>query len=162
MDNSDDSFRAAKKVIDLIQNGSKNITQETEDKKKMPEITAFHSIKHHGFPKSWPIRVPSAYGNSYTIPTVDFNKLEREYKEHGKKILDKTEKMFEKEKIPIETRLIDDKKPEDYISEIVQEENFDLVALGCKGEHSKLEEIFIGSIAHNALNNVDADLLIVR
>ena len=70
--------------------------------------------------------------------------------------------MFEKENLPIETRLIENKTPEEYISKITDDEEFDLIALGCKGEHSKLEELFIGTVANYTLNKVDSDLLIVR
>lgn len=162
MDNSEDAFRAANRVIDMVKNGENSITDRKPEIKNDTRVVAFHSIKHRGFPKTLPIAIPSSFGNVYTVPTVDYDKLEQEYREHGEKILNRVREKFNKANIPIETRLIEDEKPEDYISKVVDEEEFDLVALGCKGEHSKLEEIVLGTVAHDVLNNVDSDLLIVR
>ncbi len=44
----------------------------------------------------------------------------------------------------------------------MEEENFDLIVLGSKGEHSKLEQIFSGTIAQKVVNDVPCDVLIVR
>lgn len=157
MDNSEDAFDAAKKVIELVNNSTKEETQ-----KEYPEIIAFHSTKHHLMPNIMPITVPSGFGTGYNVPLVDYRKLEEEYKIHGKKILMKTEGLFKTNGIDIETRLITDEKPEDYIENIVPEENIDLVALGSKGEHSKLELIFSGTVAQKVVNEVPCDVLVVR
>lgn len=151
MDNSDDAFRAANRLIDLI----KNVDYS-------PEIFAFHSGEHVSFFEKIPIRAPSSFGASYSIPPVDYRKLQEEYENHGKKILKKTEELFEKNTINIETRLIKDEKPEDYIEKVVEDENIDLVVLGSKGEHSKLEQIFSGTISQKVINDVPCDVLIVR
>jgi len=108
------------------------------------------------------IYVPSSFGVSYSIPPVDYKKIQEEYELHGKKILEKTNKLFGENNIDIETRLITDEKPEDYIEKVVEKENIDLVVLGSKGEHSKLEQIFSGTIAQKVLNDVPCDVLIVR
>jgi nucleotide-binding universal stress UspA family protein len=161
MDDSEDSLRAAKKVIDLVKNG-----ECIEDKQKInhasPEIVAFHSIDHNMFPKFMPIPVASGFGPRYSIPAVDYRKLEEEYRVHGKKILNKTKELFEKENIDIETRLIEDEKPEEYIENAVEKEDYDLIALGSKGEHSKLEQIFTESVAQKVLNDIQCDILVVR
>jgi nucleotide-binding universal stress UspA family protein len=157
MDSSKDAFNAAEKVLNLVNN---NKTEET--KKQHPKIVAFHSIDHHFFGKTIPIAVPSGFGAGYNLPAVDYRKLEEEYKDHGRKILNKTKELFEKENIDIETRLITDEKPEEYIDKVVEKENFDLVVLGSKGEHSKLEQIFSGSVAQKVLNDINSDVLIVR
>ena len=88
--------------------------------------------------------------------------IKDENKKIGKKILDDTKDIFAKANKAIETRLIKDEDPEDYIMRIVEEEDFDLVALGSKGEHSRLKEIFMGSIAQKVLNDASCDVLVVR
>lgn len=157
MDNSEIAFHAAERVLNLVENNS---IEET--KKEYSKIIVFHSTKHHILPDVMPITVPSAFGASYAVPSVDYRKIEEDYKFHGKKILDKTREIFKKRNIDIETRLITEEKPEDYIERIVEEEDFDLVVLGSKGEHSKLEQIFSGSIVERAINEVHCDILIVR
>ncbi len=157
MDDSEVAMHAAEKVLDLVSNGI------TEDALKNHfEIIAFHSIDHHLLPKVMPITVPSGFGSGYNVPAVDYRKLEEEYKIYGKKILKKTENLFKQNNIDIETRLITEEKPEDYIERVVKEEDIDLVALGTKGEHSKLEQIFSGSIAQKVVNEIPCDVLVVR
>jgi len=154
MDDSDAAFNAANKVLDLFSNG-------TDKKGNIPEIVAFHSIEHHKFPKYMPIMVPSGFGGRYTVPAVDYRKIQEEYRRHGEAILEKTEEIFEKEKIEIETRLIDDEKPEDYIKKIVDEEHFDLVAIGNAGEHSKLGEFLLGSVTQEIVKAAPCDILVI-
>lgn len=155
MDDSEDYSRAAKKVIDLVKSGAGNDEEQAMDQ-KYPEIVAFHSIKHHRF------SVPSRFGSNYPIPAVHYRKLQEEYRTHGKKILNNTEKLFEKENIDIETRLIEEDKPEEYIEKMIEKEDFDLIVLGSKGEHSKLEQIFSRSVAQKVLNDVQCDILVVK
>jgi len=169
MDNSDDAFRAAKRTVEIVKNQNfkeknlQNIKQEnnTSDSES-PEIIAFHSTNHRKLFEKIAIYVPSSFGVSYSIPPVDYKKIQEEYELHGKKILEKTNKLFGENNIDIETRLITDEKPEDYIEKVVEKENIDLVVLGSKGEHSKLEQIFSGTIAQKVLNDVPCDVLIVR
>lgn len=161
MDNSDDAFRAAKRTIELIKNG--NLNEECQvDSIEQPEITAFHSTDHRKLSQTIALYVPSTFGANYPIPPVDYRKIKAEYEQHGRDILDKTEKLFEKNNIEVKAQLITDKKPEDFIKEQVEEDDVDLVVLGSKGEHSKLEQIFSGTIAQKVLNEVPCDVLIVR
>jgi len=154
MDDSKAAFNAANKLLDLFSN--------VDDKEgNIPEIVAFHSIEHHKFPKYMPIMVPSGFGGRYTVPAVDYRKIQEEYRRHGEAILEKTEEIFEKEKIEIETRLIDDEKPEDYIKKIVDEEHFDLVAIGNAGEHSKLGEFLLGSVTQEIVKAAPCDILVI-
>ncbi len=160
MDDSNDAFKAAKRVIEMVKNGKG--ANEDENSKITTKVVAFHSIMHNAFSQGLIIPIPSPFGSYYMIPSLDYQKLEQEYREHGKRILSKVKEMFDKENLPIETRLIVDHTPAEYISKVKKEENFDLVALGCKGEHSRVEELLIGNVAFEILNNVDTDLLIVR
>ncbi len=45
---------------------------------------------------------------------------------------------------------------------MTEEENFDLVILGCRGKHSKLKRTFLGTIPDKVINNAPCDVLIVR
>lgn len=146
MDNSEDAKRAAKRVIDLLQPNT------------ITKIVAFHSVEH---PIALALTVPLTIG-SPTHPSMSPERLKEEFKIAGKKILNETEILFKKVNKWIETRLIEGEDPEDYILRVVEEEGFDLVALGSKGDHSKLKEIFMGSIAQKVLNEASCDVLIVR
>jgi nucleotide-binding universal stress UspA family protein len=145
MDASEDAKRAAKRVLELQEPG-------------ITKVVAFHSVEHHMLPPM----ISLSYGNSYSIPGAQLSKIREEYRKKGDEILKATEKMFKEANIEIDTRLIFDEAPEDYINHIVDEENFDLVAMGVKGDHSKLEEVFMGSVAQKVLNDVDCDVLAVR
>lgn len=146
MDGSDDAKRAAKKVLDLLQPNT------------VTKIVAFHSVEH---PIALALTVPLTIGGP-NHPSMSPERIKEEYKLAGKKILDQTENLFKKAGKLIETRLIEGEDPEDYIMRVVEDENFDLVALGSKGDHSKLKEMFMGSIAQKVLNEVPCDVLIVR
>jgi nucleotide-binding universal stress UspA family protein len=169
MDNSDDAFRAAERTVELAK--SQNLKETNVQKKNQennvrdtiqPKIIAFHSSEHRKISEKMALYIPSSFGASYSIPPVDYRKLQEEYKLHGKKILKKIETLFDKNNIDIETRLVTDQKPEDYIEKAVEKENIDLVVLGSKGDHSKLEQIFSSTIAEKVLNDVPCDVLIVR
>ena len=146
MDNSEDAKRAAKRVIDLLQPNT------------ITKIVVFHSVEH---PIALALTVPLTIGGP-THPSMSPERLKEEFKIAGKKILNETEEMFKKVNKLIETRLIEGEDPDDYILRVVEEEGFDLVALGSKGDHSKLKEIFMGSIAQKVLNEASCDVLIVR
>jgi nucleotide-binding universal stress UspA family protein len=169
MDNSDDAFRAARRVVEIVTEVKPKRPEKLNDNERkdvknndLPHIIAFHSTEHHSFLEKIPIRVSSSFGAGYPISSVDYNKIQEEYKLHGQNILKKTEDIFERNNIDIETRLITDEKPEDYIEKVLEDENINLVVLGSKGEHSKLEQIFSGTIAQKVVNDVPCDVLIVR
>ncbi len=147
MDGSDDAKRAAKKVLELQQPG-------------VTKVVAFHSADHHMIPIRISLATP--LGGTYAIPAADYSRIRQEYREAGTRLLNATDKMFKDANIEIETRLIESEDPDQYIERITKEENFDLVVLGCKGHHSKLEEVFIGTVAENALNKAACDVLLVR
>jgi len=169
MDNSDDAFRAAERTVEILKgqnlketevqrNNQENNVRDT----KQPKIIAFHSTEHRKLSEKIALNIPSSFGTSYSIPITHYRKLQEEYEVYGKKILKKIGTLFDKNNIDIETRLITDQKPEDYIEKTVEEENIDLVVLGSKGDHSKLEQIFSSTIAEKVLNDVPCDVLIVR
>lgn len=165
-DGSEHSIRGAKSVIEICEN-------------KDCHVVIFHSIKHISDKIS---SVESSLNNThfvnntiagmpyftYSENIVDLSSYENihEYKEDlvkiGSDILNYKNAMFETAHIPVETRLIEDEDPEDYILRIIKEENFDLVVIGSKGIHSKLEEIFIGSIAQKVINHSTCDVLVIK
>jgi nucleotide-binding universal stress UspA family protein len=160
MDNSDDSFRAAKRTVELLED--QKLEEAKSKKSNLSEIIVFHSTEHRKLSEKIALYIPSSFGTTYTIPPVDYRKLQKEYELHGEKILKKAERLFDKHNIDVETRLITDEKPEDYIEKAIEEEEVDLVVLGSKGEHSKLEQLFTGGIAQKVVNDVPCDILIVR
>jgi nucleotide-binding universal stress UspA family protein len=149
MDSSENAKRAAEKVI-LIKKQWKS------------EVVAFHSIEHHMIPQQIPLSVPVNNTYSYGIPSEVYDEIEQAHVNRGKEILSKTKTLFEKANLEIETRLIQDQKPADYILKISEKENFDLVVLGCKGAHSKLESALLGTVAQKVVNKGSSDVLVVR
>lgn len=149
MDGSENSKRAAEKALDL-------------KKKWNSEVVAFHSIEHHIIPEQIPMTVPINNTYSYGIPTSVYEEVEQAYEKRGKQILSDTKELFKQENFEIETRLVKNKSPADYILDIIKEENFDLVVLGCKGEHSRLETILLGTVAQKVINKGSKDILIIR
>lgn len=143
VDGSEDAHKALKKVIDFYQ-------------KWQCEIVAFHSTKHHMIPLTTPL-----FGYSSQMTLTSYSTISEEYTKVGNKILEETKKIFQKEEIPVETRLIEDIEPEKYIIDKVKEENFDLVILGSKGHHSKVYKL-LGTVASHVTNNADCDVLIIR
>jgi nucleotide-binding universal stress UspA family protein len=126
------------------------------------KLVVFHSIKHKMISRTYPLPIPAfAPGTVYRIPLVDYQKLEQEYINHGKKILEKAEMIVGKDNPNIETRLITDLNPEDYAITTGKEENFDLIMLGTKGDHKVLEKL-IGSVAEKVINHAETDVLLVK
>lgn len=147
VDNSDDAFRAVGRAL------------EFQDEVNS-EVVVFHSTKHHMIPKYFTLTAGLSFP-SYTIPPVDYRNIEEEYKKAGEKILDKAKKMFSKSESKNEFRLVEDVEPDDYAINAVEKENFDLVILGCKGDHGKIEKMF-GTIATKVVNEANCDVLVIR
>lgn len=149
VDGSDNAKRAAQKVLEL--------------KKVVDcEVVAFFSTRHRMVPPRIPTAVPIGNTYNYTIPTEAYNEIREAYIQRGETILKQTKEIFEKEDLPLATRLIKDENPAKYIERIVKEEGFDVVALGCKGQHSKVEELLLGTVSEKVLNKAPCDVLIVR
>lgn len=114
----------------------------------------FHSINHH--------KLPRKINPHREFPVEVINNIEELSKEAGIDLLKETEKFFDKSISSVESRLIEDLNPQEYISKIVKEENFDLVIIGSKGHHSKAKEIFLGTVSTHVSKNTPCDVLIVR
>ncbi|MFX1488268.1 MAG: universal stress protein [Promethearchaeota archaeon] len=118
------------------------------------KIVIFHSINHHKLPRN--------LNPNREFPVEVINNIEEISKDAGIELLKETEKFFDKSISSVETRLIEDLNPQQYISKIVKEENFDLVIIGSKGYHSKAKEIFLGTVSTQVSKNTSCDVLIVR
>ncbi len=141
-DGSENAKRATQKVIQLVKEGS------------AAEAVAFHYIKHHLIPRVTP--------QQYVIPEADYYRVTQEIENAGNKILAETAKMFEAGGAKVKTVLIKEQEPEEYAIDSAKKDGVDLIALGCKGHHSKLKEIFLGTVATRVLNAAKCDVLIVR
>jgi len=153
-DGSEHSLNAAKRAAILSkQFGSK--------------VLIFHSIKHRMTPQSIPIFLPPFTSTdttqSYVIPQDDYLKIERQYREAGKKILEETLKIFQDQCIEnVETKLDLDEEPHEFVKKMVEKEHYDLVVVGCTGHHNRLRTVFLGTVAQKIINEAPCEVLIVR
>jgi nucleotide-binding universal stress UspA family protein len=143
IDDSEDAKHAAEKAIEFA-------------KRDNSSVVVFHSVFHHLSEMDL-----SFSGLAGAGAPVNFT-IHQDYIKAGSQLLEKTEKLFKESNLEVDTRLIYDIHPEDYIEKQTKEENFDLVILGCKGKHSKIERVFMGTVPSSVINNTDCDVLIVR
>lgn len=161
VDGSDDSIKTIKRA--------KEFYKASDGKAK---IVVFHSIEHHMIPPptaqmnllniasagiefSTPISIRNNYDTSYGEIREHFTKM-------GQGYLNYIKELFQQDNVPIQTRLVEDIKPEDYIIRKVKEEGYDLVILGCKGHHSKFRRVLLGTVAEKTLNSAECDVLVIR
>ena len=98
-------------------------------------------------------------GEEYT----DIKRLsEYEVQQIGENILDEKKAIFDEVQIPAKTHLVTKDYPEEYISRMVKKKKFDLVVVGIKGIHSKISQIFLGSVAEDVVKNAPCDVLVIR
>ena len=104
------------------------------------------------------------FSKTFNDPDENFFKLNQIFKEFGQKMLETTLQVFIDAGVAdnVTTRLIEDEDPAEYAKRVVDEEGFDLVALGAKGQHSKLREVFLGSVCEKIMNQATVDVLIVK
>ncbi|MHA2036084.1 MAG: universal stress protein [Promethearchaeota archaeon] len=173
-----------KKIL-LATDGSKHIDRAASIligfyKKWGSQILIFHSIKHwieKVSPPSHGWTVPYASGSyldqlstSTSSPVLikgetfpDVKRLSEFEIEHmGESILAEKKAIFDELQIPVKIRLIIKDYPEDYILKIVEKKKFDLVVVGIKGIHSKISQIFLGSVAEYVVKNAPCDVLVIR
>ena len=143
VDASEDAMKAVDKVIEIA-------------KRDNAEVVVFHSVLHRVTDIKFGMVTNVAIGSPLS------------YEIHGDKakdahnLLKNIKEKFSKEGKDIETRVIYDFGPQYYIEERVREEGFDLVVLGCRGEHSKLKRTVIGTVPEYVINHADANVLIVK
>ena len=141
VDDSEDALRAAKRALEY-------------QKPNNAEVVVFHSVVHKlsEFSPTFAGAAPDA-SISYTI--------HNDYVKAGDKLLKDIKKLFEDENGTVETRLIFDQEPQDYIIKTVEDEGFDLVILGVNGKHSKIKRV-IGTIPGKVINDASSDVLVIR
>ncbi|MEJ2295837.1 MAG: universal stress protein [Candidatus Lokiarchaeota archaeon] len=120
------------------------------------EVIVFHSVVRDvtALMPAFSFAGPSNGVISYLIRRDEANQ--------GATLLKDAEKLFADHGKKIETRLIFDISPKDYINKISKEEKFDLVILGCKGKHSKIKRAILGTTPTEVINSAPSDVLIVR
>ena len=118
------------------------------------KVLIIHSIKDNRLPSEIYPNIEALYSK--------YSTLEEVYQEAGKRLLIKTKDMFGTNQKSVETRLIEEEPPEDYIRRVVEEENFDLVILGSRGQHSKVKKVFLGTVSSKVSKNTPCDVLIVK
>ncbi len=125
-------------------------------KRENSEVVVFHSVMHHIYEL-----IPNITFSGVSKSSISLS-IHEDYINLARKTLKEVEKRFKDEDEKVETRLIFDISPEDYIKKVIAEENFDLVILGCKGKHSKLRQVILGTIPDRVINSASCDVLIVR
>jgi len=149
VDGSEDSVRAAKRVEEI-----------GDDKTK---VVMFNAIEDHFYEKLASISVPPVPGAVPMAPIVTPTELTAAKKASAEKILKTVkEEIFKGTLVPVELRIIEEEDPDEYMLNIIEEEGFDLVAIGCEGEHSAFRRVFLGTIANKLVNEAPCDVLIVR
>ncbi|HMF32213.1 MAG TPA: universal stress protein [Candidatus Lokiarchaeia archaeon] len=142
LDGSDNSKRAVEKVIEVAKTGN------------VEDVVAFHSVKHR--------YIPAEIQEENLVPDAAWAHFVEAIQNAGATILEEAEASFVAAGLQVETRLVTDLSPEEYIINAVEEEGFDLVVLGCRGDHSRLRVLFLGSVANRVVNSAPCDVLIVR
>ena len=143
IDDSEDSLKAVEKVMML-------------QKESGAKVVIFNSVLHH---------ISDLRPTFSLNPTPDGYlqyEIDRERANATIKRLEDIKKKFKEQELDVETRIIYDFGPQYYIENAVNEEKFDLVVLGCKGEHSKLRRTIVGTVPEYVINHVDVDVLIAK
>ena len=148
IDGSEDSFRAAERVKEIGNDRTK--------------VVIFNALEDHFYEKLATMSVSPFPSPMPNAPIVTPAHLSASKKAAAKKILEKAKKIFRGTLVPVELRLIEDEDPEDYMLNVIKEEGFDLVVIGCEGEHSAFKRVFLGTIATKLVNEAPCDVLIVR
>jgi nucleotide-binding universal stress UspA family protein len=141
-DGSDNAWRAINKVIDLAKGGA------------IGEVVVFYSISHK--------MLSEGESEQLFMSAEEREEILEKLRVAGNLLLQKTAAAFEAENIFVEVRLITDKFPEEYIIEEAYGDLFDLVVLGSTGAHSKIREVFLGSVPTRVLHKVKCDVLVIR
>ncbi len=137
---------------------SRRVVQKALERAKTSgaKVVAFHSVLHNIAEMNM-----SFYPSSIGSPTAGYT-LHQDFVHSGQRAIKMAEELFKKENQEIETRLVYDVPPENYVKKAVKEEEFDLVILGSAGHHNALERMVLGTVPEHVLNEVPCDVLIVK
>ncbi|MHA2473083.1 MAG: universal stress protein [Promethearchaeota archaeon] len=101
-------------------------------------------------------------GNVVAFHSTIHRKSDKNELEHAKKIINEIEKIFAEANVSVDTRIVTDQKPEEYIKSICSSEDYNLIVLGYSGTHGLLRRRVLGSIPTEIMNNALCDVLLVR
>jgi len=144
VDDSEGSMKAVEKVLSM-------------QKESGFEVVIFHSVLHHITDLT-----PTFFGTNISTETSIRYEVDQDRNRSANKLLEDIKQKFTNEGLKVDTRIIYDFGPQYYIEDQVKKEGFDLVVLGCKGEHSKLRRTVIGTVPEYVINHVNVDLLIAK
>lgn len=169
-----------KKIL-IATDGSKHINRAAPiiigfHKKWGSKIVIFHSIKHmlkKVSPTSPNLTIPYD-ANSYLtgrvisqpmlIKGVDEPEIQRlsfsEVFTIAQNILTEKKAIFDEVQVPAKIKLVKNDNPEDYIQKVAKK--YDLIVIGIKGVHSKLSQVFLGSVAEAVVKNAPCDVMVIR
>ncbi|MBY9014166.1 MAG: universal stress protein [Candidatus Lokiarchaeota archaeon] len=143
VDGSEDAMKAVNRVLEMT-------------KEDNSEVVLFHSVLHRVKDMKFSLGTNISMGSNLSY------EIHRDQVKAANELLKKIKDMFSKEGKNVETRLIYEHGPQYYIEEQVKKEGFDLVVLGCKGEHTKLKRTIIGTVPEYVINHANTDILIVK
>ena len=123
------------------------------------ELHIFHAIKHHYEPSY--IQIPFV-GLTQPKPSLDLGQLQKHYVEAGKQVIENAKRRVEEAGLTAVYHLEQMISPADFAKKFVEENDVDLIVVGCKGHHSKIRNLVIGSVADKVLRSVPCEVLIVR
>ena len=153
----------------LAVNGSEQSTKAAQKLAEMQsqwnaEIVIFHSVQHNLHQRTYPLPFVFNNNRSFQIPNDIYNQFHNAYKDYAENMLQGIKQIFDNAGVGdnVSTRLIEDQDPADYAKSTVETEQFELVVLGAKGQHSKLHEIFLGSVCEKIMNLVSCDVLVIK
>ncbi|NHJ19887.1 MAG: universal stress protein [Candidatus Lokiarchaeota archaeon] len=143
IDGSESSLDAVKEALEI-------------QKRDKSEVTVFYSLTYNLYEY-----IPTFTFLGRPTSAIPYA-LQHEQINEVNELLNSVQELFEKEGQKVETRLIFDINPEDYIKKVAKTEKFDLVILGSKEKHSKLKTIFSEPIPDKVVNSISSDVLVVR
>ena len=149
VDGSENAMRAMDKAIQL-------------QKVFNSEVIAFHAVEYHRIPTKIPLPIPFNTTYAYNMATADQELIRQKYLEAGRKLLNKTQKKFKDAGVEVDARLVEFTSPEEFALDAGEKFGIDLIIIGCKGDHSKLERVFLGTVAQKLVNEAKCDVLTVR
>jgi nucleotide-binding universal stress UspA family protein len=130
------------------------------------EITIFHAWNHQFISATTPFML------SYSLvpyklnryPEWDPYETKELLRENGNRYLTDTLQIFIDAGMGslVSTQLVEDLDPVEFAKEFVIKENIDLVVIGARGQHSKLREVFFGSVCERMVNQVRCDVLVIK
>jgi nucleotide-binding universal stress UspA family protein len=149
IDGSENAMRAMEKAIEL-------------QKVFKSEVIAFHAVEYHRIPTKVPRPMPFNTNYAYNMATADQELIRQKYLDAGKELLNQTQKKFKEAGVEVDARLVEFATAEEFALEAIEKFGIDLIIIGCNGDHSKLERVFLGTVAQKLVNEAKCDVLTVR